>query len=355
MPRPMKLTPMLEQYFEIKRQVPDAILFYRLGDFYEMFFEDAEKAAPILDLVLTARNKGQDHEAPMCGVPYHAADGHIARLVRNGFRVAICDQVEDPAAAKGLVKREIVRIVTPGTATESHIIERESCYLLALHGGETLGGAYLDVSTGDFFVTTYSGVSDPRLADDVARLSPREVIYGADSNGLAAQIGTLGVPATPVESSLFDRADDYVARHFGTQSLRGYGLEGDDARIGAAGGALRYASASHKKSLDHVRTLRVDNDADFLQLDASTLANLEILESRDAGQPRATLWGVLNATRSAMGARTLRRWITRPLKLREPIFDRPLRDISFGSPGGAAKMGLIPKDHPIIAALPPQA
>src|SRR3954469_13935543 len=176
----MKLTPMLEQYFEIKRQAPDAILFFRMGDFYEMFFEDAEKAAPLLDLVLTARNKGHEHEAPMCGVPYHAADGYIAKLIRHGLRVAICDQTEDPAAAKGLVRREIVRIVTPGTATESFIVERESCYLLAMGVGSgewgvgakagsagstptphtqpptPIGAAYLDVSTGDFFVTTYT-------------------------------------------------------------------------------------------------------------------------------------------------------------------------------------------------------
>ncbi|MGZ8781477.1 MAG: DNA mismatch repair protein MutS, partial [Thermoanaerobaculia bacterium] len=322
----MKLTPMLEQYFEIKRQVPDAILFYRLGDFYEMFFEDAEKAAPILDLVLTARNKGQEHEAPMCGVPYHAADGYIAKLIRSGLRVAICDQVEDPAAAKGLVRREVVRIVTPGTATESHLVERESCYLLALHGAAEgagdLGAAWLDVSTGDFFVSTYRGSSDPRLADDIARFSPREAIFAADSNGLADEFRGGGVAATPVEASLFEKSDEYVARHFGTQSLRGFGLEGDDPRIGAAGGALRYASASHKKPLDHVQSLRVDNDADFLQLDASTLANLEILESRDSGQPRATLWGVINATRSAMGSRMLRRWVTSPLTGHDAIFDR---------------------------------
>src|SRR3989440_10335805 len=180
---PPKLTPMLEQYFEIKRQVPDAILFYRLGDFYEMFFEDAEKAAPLLDLVLTARNRGQEHEAPMCGVPYHSADGYIAKLIRHGLRVAICDQTEEASAAKGLVRREIVRIVTPGTATESFIVERESCYLLALGvwsgglgvGAKTaapgsaasaptphsplptpIGAAYLHGSTRRFFLTTYA-------------------------------------------------------------------------------------------------------------------------------------------------------------------------------------------------------
>jgi DNA mismatch repair protein MutS len=328
MSRP-KLTPMLEQYFEIKRQVPDAILFYRLGDFYEMFFEDAEKAAPLLDLVLTARNKGQGHEAPMCGVPYHAAEGYIAKLVKSGLRVAICDQVEDPAAAEGLVRREVVRIVTPGTATESSIVERDSCYLVSLvPTGGVIGAAYLDVSTGDFFVTTYVALNDPRLLDDMARLAPREAILARqDGSGAGESQGhtdALGVPVTRVEPSLFDAAGsrEYLTRHFGTQSLRGFGLDGEDPRIAAAGAALRYASANHKRDLDHVQTLRVDNDADFLQLDAATLANLEVLESRDAGRPRATLWSVVNATRSAMGARTLRRWLTRPLKKREAIFER---------------------------------
>ena len=319
MTRPAKLTPMLEQYFEIKRQVPDAILFYRLGDFYEMFFEDAERAAPLLDLVLTARHKGGENEAPMCGVPYHAADAYIAKLIKQGFRVALCEQIEDPAAAKGLVKREIVRVFTPGTSTESAIVERETCYLLSLvPNGDRLGAAYLDVSTGDFFVTSYDSRDDARLSDDVARFAPREAIFPAES-GIK-----LPIPSTASEPSLFETraAHDYLSRHFGTQSLRGFGLEGDDPRIGAAGGALRYAAASHRKPLDHVQTLRVDNDADFLQLDAATLLNLEVLDSRDPGHPRASLWSVVNATRSAMGSRTLRRWITRPLKSREQIFDR---------------------------------
>src|SRR5579872_3072819 len=308
-----KLTPMLEQYFEIKRQVPDAILFYRLGDFYEMFFEDAEKAAPILDLVLTARGKGQEHEAPMCGVPYHAADAYITKLIKQGFRVALCDQVEDPSVAKGIVKREIVRVFTPGTATESAIVERESCYLLSLiPNGTAMGAAYLDVSTGDFFVTTYSGLTDPRLRDDVARFGPREAIV---PRGIEIP---LALPTTAVEPSMFETAGAHetLTCHFATQSLRGFGLEGDDPRIGAAGAALRYATARHKKPLDHVRMLRVDNESDFLQLDAATLTNLEVLE------PRTSLWNTINATRSAMGARTLRAWITRPLKSRDAIFDR---------------------------------
>jgi DNA mismatch repair protein MutS len=315
----MKLTPMLEQYFEIKRQVPDAILFYRLGDFYEMFFEDAEKAAPLLDLVLTARGKGGENEAPMCGVPYHAADSYIAKLIKHGFRVALCEQIEDPAQTKGLVKREVVRIVTPGTATESAIVERESCYLLSLvPNGTSVGAAYLDVSTGDFFVTSYDSAIDARLEDDITRFAPREAIIPRES-GIEMRI-----PTTPVEPSMFEiaGAHDYLARHFSTQSLRGFGLEGEDIRIGAAGAALRYAAASHKKTLDHVHALRVDNDTDFLQLDASALANLEVLDSRDAARPRASLWSVVNATRSAMGARMLRKWLIRPLKVKDAIFDR---------------------------------
>ncbi|HEV7923597.1 MAG TPA: DNA mismatch repair protein MutS [Thermoanaerobaculia bacterium] len=319
---PPKLTPMLEQYFEIKRQVPDAILFYRLGDFYEMFYEDAERAAPLLDLVLTARGRGQEHEAPMCGVPYHSADGYIAKLIRHGLRVAICDQVEEASAAKGLVRREIVRIVTPGTATESSIVERDTCYLLSVvAAAELIGAAYLDVSTGDFFVTTYATLTESRLQDDVARFAPREVIFPRDG---ATGLDALGLTLTAVEPSLFEAhgSHEYLSRHFGTQSLRGFGLEEDDPRIAAAGAALRYASASHKKSLDHVQALRVDNEADFLQLDAATLANLEVLDSRDAGRPRASLWSVVNATRSAMGTRMLRRWLTRPLKVRDSIFER---------------------------------
>jgi DNA mismatch repair protein MutS len=317
----MKLTPMLEQYFEIKRQVPDAILFYRLGDFYEMFFEDAEKAAPLLDLVLTARNKGQEYETPMCGVPYHAADGYIARLIRHGLRVAICEQTEEASQTKGLVRREIVRVVTPGTATESSIVERESCYLVSLvPAPDTVGAAYLDVSTGDFFVTEYGSLTDGRLYDDMARFAPREAIVPKETQ----TNGALTIPVTHVEPSLFEvrGSHDYLVKHFGTQSLRGFGLEDDDVRIGAAGGALRYASASHKRSLEHVRALRVDNDSDYLQLDAATLANLEVCESRDAARPRATLWGIVNATRSPMGTRTLRRWLTRPLKNASAIFDR---------------------------------
>jgi DNA mismatch repair protein MutS len=320
----MKLTPMLEQYFEIKRQAPDAILFYRMGDFYEMFFEDAETVAPLLDLVLTARGKGSENEAPMCGVPHHSAEQHVAKLVRHGYRVAICEQVGEAPAGKGLATREIVRIITPGTAVESYLLEREGCYLLAVAPGtELMGAAYLDVSTGDFFVTRYGGSADPRLMDDLVRFAPREIVHphGTDAKALVARRGE--VASRELEESHFDPsgAFDLLTRHFRTQSLRGFGLEKGDPRIAAAGAALRYAQTSHKRDLDHIADLRIDDDADYLILDASTLENLEIFDARDGGRASA-LWSILDETSTAMGTRTLRRWVSRPLRDRDAIFAR---------------------------------
>ena len=202
-------------------------------------------------------------------------------------------------------------------------MERANATSWLVPGVDDLGAAYLDVSTGDFFVTTYRSMSDTRLYDDLARFAPREAVVPRE----VETNGALTIPVTQVEPSLFETrgSHEYLSNTSET-SPRGFGLgvndKADDVRIGAAGGPLRYASASHRKPLDHVRSLRVDNDSDFLQLDAATLANLEVVESRDATRPRATLWGVVNATRSAMGTRMLRRWLTRPLSTRIAIFDR---------------------------------
>jgi DNA mismatch repair protein MutS len=327
MPRPLKLTPMLEQYFEIKRQVPDSILFYRLGDFYEMFFEDAETAAPILDLVLTARGRGGESEAPMCGVPHHAVDQYVARLIRAGHSVALCEQIGDPSAARGIVRREITRVVTPGTAIETALLDKENCYLIsfAVTDGRA-GAAYLDVSTGDFFVKRYAGEEDSRLHDDLARYCPRELIVPRGSfPGLAAQARAAGLSATEADAALFDPtlAFSLVTKHLGTATLRGFGIDDQsDPRVAAAGAALRYATTSHRKELTHVTSLRVENEEDALLLDAATLENLEIFDSRDASRPRASLWNVVNATRTSIGARTLRGWLGRPLRDRSSILDR---------------------------------
>jgi len=326
MTRPIKLTPMLEQYFEIKRQAPDAIVFYRLGDFYEMFFEDAERAAPILDLVLTARGRGGESEAPMCGVPYHAADQYVARLIRHGFSVALCDQMGDAGAGKGIVRREITRIITPGTATEPSLVERDGCYLLSLFSGATgTGAAYLDTSTGDFFVRSYDSLVDVRLLDDRNRYVPREIIVPRSAlEDFRAKLSAGGLLLSAADDSLFEplEASRYLARHFGTVALLGFGLEEGDPSIAAAGAALSYAARSHRKDLTHITALRVEHDRGFLLIDSATLENLEVFESRDLSRARASLWNVLNVTRTAMGMRTLRKWMARPLGNRDAVFDR---------------------------------
>ena len=251
--RPMKLTPMLEQYFEIKRQVPDAILFYRLGDFYEMFFEDAEKAAPLLDLVLTARNKGQEHEAPMCGVPYHSADGYIAKLIRHGLRVAICDQTED--AGGGERAGASARSCASSRRARRRRVSSSSGRVVTL----AVGRCSDDTDTASAPPTSTSPpatFSSPRTSAPTIRGWPTTspASRRARRSFRARRAFRLEIPSTAVEPSLFETAGahDYLSQHFGTQSLRGFGLEGDDPRIGAAGAALRYAAASHKRPLDHV-------------------------------------------------------------------------------------------------------
>ncbi len=318
---------MFEQYFELKRQAGDAIVFFRMGDFYEMFFEDAETAAPVLDLVLTARGKGGESEAPMCGVPFHSAEQYVAKLIRKGYRVAIGEQVEDPSQAKGLVRREIVRIITPGTAVDGVILDRDSCYLLSVaRDSGTIGAAWIDVSTGDFFVTRYDSEDVGRLEDDLVRFAPREAIVPRDaaSSDLREVLGISGISVTLEDDVRFDQrtALDVLTRKFGTQNLRGFGLEDDDPRVAAAGAALDYAQSRHKRELDHVSRLRLE-ESGFLGLDAATLRNLEVFEARETeGNAKATLWGVMNSTRTAMGGRMLRRWMARPLFDREEIFDR---------------------------------
>ncbi len=319
----IRLTPMLEQYFELKRQVPDAILFFRMGDFYEMFFEDAQKAAPLLDLVLTARGKGGESETPMCGIPFHAAEQYIARLVKSGLTVALGEQIVDPANPKGLMKREVVRVITPGTIIEGSLLERDSCYLVGLAPDESrVGAAWLDISTGDFFATSYESLQDPGLRDDLARFDPREMIVPGPRKA-ELQVAFAPLPLNSAEESQFESENAFrtLTRRLGTQSLRGFGLEKGDPRIAAAAATLTYATNSHKRELTHVSVLRVEGDNSWLELDASTLQNLEVFDNRDA-RAKATLWNVLNVTRTAMGSRTLRRWLCRPLKIREEIFAR---------------------------------
>src|SRR5215210_4695586 len=321
------MTPMLRQYLEMKAAHADAVLMYRMGDFYEMFFEDARRAAPILEVQLTARQKGSENETPMCGVPYHALDSYLGKLLAAGLKVAICDQVEDPAHAKGLVRREVTRVVTPGTVSDPELLEGKEDNLLAalVWDGEAGGGAFLDLSTGSFFVRRWSATEEG--IEDLALLRPREILFhgarGAD--GFPGEIvdwaeRECACRTVLAEDRLFDpkRAGALLLRQFETSTLRGFGLEDGEPVVRAAAAALAYAQETQRSELAHVRGLAVQEARDRMILDASTLSNLEVFRGQRAelgGGPRrrGTLLAVLDRTVTAPGGRTLREWLRRPL------------------------------------------
>ncbi len=309
-----ELTPMMRQYRRIKSELPEGvILMFRLGDFYEMFFEDARAAAPIMGVALTRRGG-----TPMCGVPYHALDSYLAKLIRAGCKVAVCDQVEDPAQAKGIVRREVTRVVTPGTVTEDEILDAErNNYLAAVYVGKGLGLALLDLSTGAF--TVEAATDGAALAEHLRRYAPSECLVGReqrDDPRLACVTGENAVGAlTEIDDWTleYDCACDRLLRHFGVHSLEGYGCEGEAALVCPAGALLHYVSEELRHQVGHVRALQVRHAADFLTLDEDTCFNLDLLPRR--GQDVATtLLGVLDNTQTPMGARLLRAWIARPLR-----------------------------------------
>jgi DNA mismatch repair protein MutS len=321
------LTPMMRQYLEVKAQHPDTILLYRMGDFYEMFFEDARQAAPILEVQLTARHKGTESESPMCGVPYHALETYLAKLIAAGLKVAICDQVEDPAQAKGLVKREVTRVVTPGTVSDPGLLEgKEENFLAGLvWERDQGGGAFLDLSTGSFFVRRWR--SPEEAVEDLALLRPREVLFhsGDGAGGFPSEVVDWAERECPCRTAvpgdrLFDprRAGELLLRQFGTSTLRGFGLDEGEPVVRAAAAALAYAQETQKSDLSHIRGLAVREARDRLILDAATLANLEVFASQrasvaGAGRRRSTLASVLDRTVTAPGGRTIREWLRRPL------------------------------------------
>ncbi len=316
MPDPISpdTTPMMRQYLKIRRELPeDIILLYRLGDFYEMFNDDAKRAAPILGVALTQRAG-----APLCGIPYHALDTYLAKLIRAGRKAAVCEQMEDPKLAKGVVKREITRIVTPGTVIEETILDAASNNFLAAvcraqHG--VYGLALFDLSTGAFTVESAPGPA--ALRDALMRTSPSECIAGREElaqGETAAALREAAVPAvTPVDDWTFqyDAAKGELLRQFQVHSLEGYGCEGFPELVGAAGALLHYVKEELLRSVAHVRSLTVRSAGDSLALDETTCVNLDLIPTR--GRPREnTLLGVLDATRTPMGARNLRAWIQRP-------------------------------------------
>jgi DNA mismatch repair protein MutS len=326
------LTPAMQQYHRMKAEHPEALLFFRMGDFYELFFEDAVVAAKALEIALTSRSKDKDgNPVPMCGVPFHAASAYVARLVRQGFRVALCEQVEDPRAAKGVVKREVVRVITPGTQLEASALDAaETSYVMALEPGpSSVGVAWLEPTTGEFFAAEWDGPARfDRLRDEIGATRPREILARREAElppWLSDPAEPEGaIPRAPVEDRAFDpeRARRELLAHFGASSLEAFGCEALPRASAAAGAALRYVRETQKRDLAHVTSLVTRGAQDVLALDSLTRRNLELVESLADGGRRGTLLDVLDHTRSAMGGRLLREWILRPLVELERIQDR---------------------------------
>jgi len=319
-----KLTPMFRQYFRAKREHPDEILFFRMGDFYEMFFDDAKLAARVLGIALTSRSKDPD-AAPMAGVPCHSAAGYINRLIKSGYRVAVCEQLEDPASAKGLVERGVVRIITPGTVVEEELLDGARCnYLCALNpAGEAAGLAWVDVSTGSFELAE---VESPRVLDEIAALAPSELLVPQsrlerDDEWAGMLKSSLDVPLSGHPDYTFDSetAHATLCAHFGTTTLEAFDCNRLDAAVGSAGAIVDYLRKTHKGTLAQIRGLKRTTASDRVVLDRSTRWSLELVETMRDRDKRGSLLGVLDETRTAMGARLLREWVLRPLRLREPI------------------------------------
>ena len=340
------VTPAMRQYLDAKRQYRDAIVFFRMGDFYEMFYEDALVAARALELTLTSRSKDAGGNGiPMCGVPFHAGDGYIARLVKKGFRVAICEQVEDPKKAKGLVRREVVRVVSPGTLTDSSYLEaREPAFLMAIATSgakdEVFGAALIDLSTGEFSAAEYQGAAGlEALADEVAVLRPREIVVSNDQQKptIVERIVALtrvepAVTSTEGWSFEPEAARRALLDQLKTHGLEGFGLEGRQTAIQAAGALVSYLRDTQKADLAHVRAISYRATSDSLTIDPITLKHLEVVAGSEGG-PQGSLLHEIDRTITSMGGRLLRAWLLRPLCALERIRDRldAVEELAFRS------------------------
>jgi DNA mismatch repair protein MutS len=310
---------MMQQYLSIKERYPDAILFYRMGDFYEMFFEDALTASRVLEITLTSRNKNDSVPVPMCGVPYRAAQSYLARLIANGFKVAICDQVEDPATAKGLVKREVVRVVTPGMIVEDELLDAKSNnFILAFTGvKETWGMAYMDISTGTFRLAETR--DSERMVREIQSIGPKEVLFPAElkEDRIAMQIqAAIGHTAFNwMETGVFDcrKARKRLIEQLGTMSLEGFGCDHFSVGLGAAGALLDYVEEAQKQSVTHLRHIEIHRLDDHLTIDPLSSRNLELEVNLRNGTRQGTLISILDKTVTAMGGRCLKQWLRFPL------------------------------------------
>lgn len=320
--KPGRITPAMQQFYEAKRQYPDCIIFFRMGDFYETFCEDAEICAREMDITLTSRGRMPDgQDIPLAGIPYHALDGYLSRMISRGYKVAICEQVEDPKKAKGIVKRDVVRVVTPGTVIDAALIQGESArYLMAAVPDlkrKRVGLAFLDISTGEFQVCEVSsGGYGEELRAETARFRPSECIMPAGSDPVTASLLARFVPLISTsESSIFayDQAAGLLCRQFGLQTPESLDCGDIPAAVSAAGAALAYAQKTQFDPLSHIRSLSRNLQSDYLVLDAVTLRNLEIISNIRDRTEEGTLVGTIDMTLTPMGRRLIRRWISAPL------------------------------------------
>ncbi|MFZ5774093.1 MAG: DNA mismatch repair protein MutS [Thermodesulfobacteriota bacterium] len=320
---PVKLTPMMQQYLEIKALHQDAILFYRLGDFYEMFFEDAVTASKVLGITLTSRSgKDEENRVPLCGVPYHSAAGYLAKLIRAGHKVAVCEQVEDPKEAKGVVKREVVRVVTPGLVTEAQLLDdKENRYLAALCRSEQWGGALVDLSTGEFLAVERPELDE--LLDELARLSPAELLMPEGAAELAEPVAAAlphcCLTHRPAAAFHPETARQALQEHFQVANLAGFGCDGMKAGIAAAGGLLRYLTETQKAGLEHIERLTPLAREHVLIMDDSSRRNLELTQTIIGAKREGSLLHTIDLTATPMGARLLRRDLLFPLREVEAI------------------------------------
>lgn len=317
-----EITPMMKQYFEIKEQYPDAILMYRLGDFYEMFFDDAKLASRELELVLTGRDWGQAERAPMCGVPFHSADSYIARLVSKGYKVAICEQTEDPALAKGIVKRAVVRVLTPGTVIENSMLEEgKNNYLACICLKNTTAGVcFVDVSTGLVHLTHLSAKDvHKRILAELGHFLPSEILSNENEalqknlKMFADSRGSLAFEVLKDEKFNFFENSRFLEGHFGEYAYESFEFKGLEEAVAALGCALNYLKSAHKSDLKNIKTVDFYSDAQFMHLDYATRRNLELIETLRGRDKRGSLLWVIDKTKTPMGKRMIRSWLEQPL------------------------------------------
>ncbi|MFO7666261.1 MAG: DNA mismatch repair protein MutS [Desulfobacterales bacterium] len=321
-------TPMMKQYLSIKNRYADAILLYRMGDFYEMFFEDAVTASKILEITLTSRNKNDEFPIPMCGVPHRAVKGYIAKLINNGFKVAICDQKENPAEAKGIVKRDVVRVITPGMILEDELLdEKTNNYILSIvHDSNTAGLSYLDISTGLFRVTETKDLS--LLKEELFRVSPSEILLPESSMKNSFLTGSTdalnGKAVTYLEDNKFDhkRCRERLLALFKTMSLEGFGCEDMRSGVCAAGALVHYLRETQKQDVGHISSIETYSLEKYMLVDETSCQNLEILNNLRTGSRQGTLLGIIDLTVTSMGGRLLKRWLRYPLQDSNDIISR---------------------------------